>query len=107
MKTETSKSEQIREYLKSLPPSKRSPKAVSDALNAKGVKVSPGHVSLIKAKIKVKRAKAKKTTATKPSRNGIGEELLKAIGQAKTLMDLSGGLDKAKKFLDLVDQIRS
>lgn len=125
MKTVVSKSEKIRDYIKSNP--EAGPKAVADALTSKGIKVTPGHVSVIKnkmtkkakaikvkakaIKVKAKPNKAKvklsasveKTTAT-PKEFGR-EDLVKAIMDAKSLVGFSGDLEKAKNFLELVSRL--
>lgn len=106
------RSEKIREYLKSAKPSESGPKAVSDALKAKGIKVSPNLVSLVKMKMagnkkarkKSIKAKARiKTLAPKPKTEALQDHLL----MAKNFASLAGGVDKAKEVLDVLAKLMS
>lgn len=122
MKTKVNKSEKIRSYIGSHPDA--GPKSVAEALKAKGIKVTPGHVSVIKHKmtseagkkiVKVKAVKVKakplapvSTTVTEnvASFNGHSREsLVEAIMQAESLVKYAGDLNKAKEFLDLISRL--
>lgn len=102
MNATVSKSDKIREYIKAN--SAAGPRAVSDALKAKGIKVTPGLVSVVKSKMNSKKAKIK-AKAKSPSKQMTGDDLAKAIMSAKDLVNFSGSLDKAKNFLELVSRI--
>lgn len=119
------KSEKIREYMVANPT--KGPKEVADALKSKGIKVTPGLVSVVKCKMpkggtamktkpKVKpKAKAKaikspaapatKATAIAKALNPDRNDLVEAILHAKGLVGFAGSLDKAKNFLDLVSRV--
>lgn len=115
MKTKTvNRSEKIREYLKSVKPSDRSPKAVSDALKEKGIKVSPNLVSLVKMKLSVKSGIVKKKPAKKANRKAVkpkaspkAESPHAQLVLAKTFLNSAGGIEQAKKILDLIDDLMS
>ena len=114
MKT-VNRSEKIREYLKSVKPSDRSPKAVSDALKEKGIKVSPNLVSLVKMKLSVKSGIVKKKKpakkanrkAVKPKASPKAESPHAQLVLAKTFLNSAGGIEQAKKILDLIDDLMS
>lgn len=121
-KTEkVNKSEMIRQQLKSMKPSERSPKAVSEALKAKGVDVTPGLVGIVKMKMGPKKRKAKIKTKTKvktrKSRTAVAWKAWntrrssdKDFGNlvlAKNFLNSAGGIEKAKKTLDLVSKLMS
>lgn len=127
MKTKVNKSEKIRDYIDSHPSA--GPKDVAEALKAKGIKVTAGHVSVIKHKLGSKKASKKATKAPKTPKvkaktaatavvaetvaeeavhatNGHSREsLVEAIMQAESLVKYAGGLDKAKEFLDLISRL--
>lgn len=106
MKATVNRSDKIREYIKTNPAA--GPRAVSDALKAKGIKVAPGLVSVVKSKMNTKGAKIKakaKIKTKSPSKQMSGDDIAKAIISAKELVNFSGSLDKAKNFLDLVSRI--
>jgi hypothetical protein len=112
-KVKVNLSEKIREHLKSLKPSERSPKAVSEALAEKGFKVSPTLVAVIKGRMEGKKAikvKAKANTRSK------GKAKPKAVRQpsnmdnlihAKNFLKAVGGVKEAKGLLDLVSSLIS
>lgn len=97
-----SKSELIRRYLSSVGPKERGPKAVSEALKAKGILVTTGLVSAVKATSKTKRKKplSKKDTSANKDQNiqswMIAKNLLNSVG---------GDLTIAKKNLEIVAKI--
>lgn len=113
------KSEKIREYMTANPT--KGPKEVADALKSKGIKVTPGLVSVVKCKmpkggtaIKVKpkskpkviKSPAIKSKTTVKASNGQDQsDLVEAILHAKGLVGFAGSLDKAKNFLDLVSRV--
>lgn len=110
------KSELIRQHLKSMKPSDRSPTAVAEAMTKKGVKVTPSFVSVVKLKMKTK---GKKTTKTK-SRKKAASKAVKArkansffkgdfgnLILAKDFLDAAGGVDQAKRVLDIVSKLVS
>lgn len=118
-KTEVNKSELIREQLKSMKPSERSPKAVVEALKKKGHTVSPTFVSVVKTKMKPKRkAKASKNRAStaagkawKTRWSGWGNFLkngkIENLVLAKDFLNSAGGIDQAKRILDVVNKLVS
>jgi hypothetical protein len=123
-KTEkVNKSEMIRQQLKSMKPSERSPKAVAAALKAKGVEVSPGLVGIVKMKMKPKKGKAKikakskrksvrsaTSKAWKTRRKNSWkswEDLLQSTEMAKNFIRSTGGVKQAKHVLDIVSKIVS
>lgn len=115
MKTKTvNRSEKIREYLKSVKPSDRSPKAVSDALKEKGIKVSPNLVSLVKMKLSGKPKKATKKVAKKAARKAIRPKARRKVENphaqfvlAKDFLNSAGGIEQAKKMLDFLGDLMS
>ena len=106
METKVNLSEKIREHLKSIKPSDRSPKAVAEALKAKGIKVSPTLVAVIKGRMsdkrKVIKAKAKKKIARVRTETSM-ENLL----HAKNFLKAVGGLKEAKGLLETVNSLIS
>ncbi len=109
------RSEKIREYLKSVKPSDRSPKAVSDALKEKGIKVSPNLVSLVKMKLSVKSGVLKKKAAKKATRKATikpkarpkAENPHASFVLAKDFLNSAGGIEQAKKILDFLGDLMS
>jgi len=110
MKTKTvNRSEKIREYLKSVKPSDRSPKAVSDALKEKGIKVSPNLVSLVKMKLSGKPKAAKKVArkAIRPKARKSAEHPHTQFVLAKDFLNSAGGIEQAKKILNFLGDLIS
>jgi len=112
MKVKENKSEKIRDYLKSVKPSERSPKAVSEALKAKGTIVTPTLVSLVKMKMNGKQKKAARKPARvaqisrkAASRNNFG--WANDVIRAKDFISSTGGIKEAKKLLDVVAHLIS
>lgn len=115
-KVETvNKSELIRQHLKTMKPSERSPTAVAEAMTKKGVKVTPSFVSVVKLKMKTKgkkkpaKAKVRKKAAAKTSRN-INSFFKGDFGNlilAKDFLNATGGVDQAKRVLDIVSKLVS
>jgi hypothetical protein len=104
METKVNLSEKIREHLKSIKPSDRSPKAVVEALKAKGIKVSPTLVAVIKGRMggNENKAKAKKKIARVRTETNM-ENLL----HAKNFLKAVGGLKEAKGLLETVNSLIS
>lgn len=111
METKVNLSEKIREHLKSIKPSDRSPKAVAEALKAKGIKVSPTLVAVIKGRMggkkKVIKAKAQaKVVRTKVAQVRTGTSMENLI-HAKNFLNAAGGIKEAKGLLDAVNSLIS
>lgn len=110
-----SKSELIRQHLKTMKPSDRSPTAVAEALTKKGVKVTPSFVSVVKLKMKPKGkkkpAKAKARKATKALKSRKANSFFKGdfgnLILAKDFLDAAGGVTQAKRVLDIVSKLVS
>lgn len=111
------KSELIRQHLKATKPSDRSPTAVAEALKKKGVEVTPSFVSVVKLKMKTK---GKKTAKTKTRKKVASKKAVKArkansffkgdfgnLILAKDFLDAAGGVDQAKRVLDIVSKLVS
>lgn len=99
-----SRSALIREHLKSVSPSERGPRAVVEALKAKGITVSMGLVSQVKASSKKKSRKKAASVAAK-SRHSKNAELGSWV-IAKNLLDSVGGdLAAARKNLEIVAKL--
>lgn len=100
------RSELIRECLKNTKSwRERMPKAVSDALKAKGINVSTQLVSQVKSSLKkkTKRTKAKKQVAPKKQHENFQTWIF-----AKNLLNAVGGdLATAKKNLEIVSKLLS
>lgn len=111
-KETVSRSQAIRDYLKSVKPSERGPRAVSEALKSKGINVTPQLVSQVKNSIKKKTKKNKKhllemarTGKAKPKKNTdsfdtwiLAKNLLKSV---------DGDLVAAKKNLEIISKLLS
>ena len=116
-KTEkVNKSEMIRQQLKSMKPSERSPKAVAEALKAKGIDVTPGLVGIVKMKMgpKKRKAKIKAKAKTRKGRAAAAWKTRRSADKefgnlvlAKNFLNSAGGVEKAKKTLDLVSKLMS
>jgi aspartate oxidase len=99
-----SRSELIREHLKSVGPSERGPRAVVEALKAKGITVSMGLVSQVKASSKKKSRKKAASIAAKSRHNK--NAALESWVIAKNLLDSVGGdLSAARKNLEIVAKL--
>lgn len=107
METKVNLSEKIREHLKSIKPSDRSPKAVVEALKAKGIKVSPTLVAVIKGRMGGKatkaRTKAAKAAVVRTKTSTSMENLIRA----KNFLNAAGGIKEAKGLLDAVNSLIS
>jgi len=108
------KSEAIRDYLKSVKPSERSPKAVAEALKAKGLTVTPGFVGVVKSHMKNGRKTQKvKRKAIKPKAKAKARKATRSVSNfgslitASNFINSAGGLKQAKALLDVVSQLRS
>ena len=102
MKVKENRSEKIREYLKSIKPYERSPKAVSEALKAKGTTVSPTLVSLVKMKLNARKAKAMSASRARKAKESAW---INDVIRAKHFVISSGGLKEAKKLLEVVSRL--
>lgn len=107
-KEEVSKSELIRQQLKSVKPSERSPKAVSEALKKKGCIVTPAFVSVVKAKMKKKKKSIKPQARKSHTANGLlSKDGSKSLVLAKDFLNATGGLNQAKHILEVVNKLIS
>ena len=91
------KSELIRQHLKTA--TDLSPAAVSKSLNSKGLKVSPGLVSVVKSVLK--NGRKTKTNTSSLSRH------LKILSKARKFILDAGGPTQAKELIDIVRRIVS
>lgn len=89
LKTKKNRSEVIRDHLRSLRPSDRSPTAVAATLNSKGFKVTRNHVSVIK------------TQMTRGRTASVARELL----LAKRFVAAVGSPAEARKLVTIVGRI--
>lgn len=113
---DVNKSEEIRKAFKEMGRRTR-PKDVIAALAARGVSVSSGQVSMVRASMKKKAAKARRMATASPeaspavassparatSANGLSADDLIA---AKRLADQLGGLERMKAVLAVLDQLK-
>lgn len=113
-KSDVNRSDKIREYLASAKPSEKGPKAVAEALKAKGINVSTALVSQVKNRLEGKKARRKsiKTKAVvRRRRNSSRFDLLGTTAhlvRAKDFLKSFGGdLNKAKVSLDVVSKLIS
>jgi len=83
------RSDAIRECLRSLPASKRSPTAVVKSLRSRGIKVTRNHVSVVKSLMFGRRG------------TSAGEDLV----LAKKFLDKVGGQERARSLISLVSRI--
>lgn len=105
-KEEITRSQVIRDYLKTCKPSESSPKLVSEALAEKGLKVSASLVSYVKSALRrsIRKTAAKNAVAKK--QKNISD--FTALICAKDLLKLVGGdIAKAKKNLEIVSKLLS
>jgi hypothetical protein len=111
------RSQAIREYLNSVKPSDRGPRAVSEALKAKGLSVSPQLVSQVKTSLNKKTSSKKKgrvydssfSKKIKKSRpDWFQLESVDTLISAKNLLKSVGGdLNAAKKNLEIISKLLS
>lgn len=95
------KADVIREMLAAHPG--KGPTEISELLKAKGLKIEPGYVSVVKSQLKPKRRKAKKGKKAKAAAapgGGFG-----AIQSAVDFIRSAGGLGAAKEALNTVEEI--
>lgn len=85
------KTDSIRDHLRSLPPARRAPTAVAEALRAKGIKVTRNHVSVVKS-----------TMSRKAGRGSERQLLL-----AKKFLSRVGSPSEARRLINLVGRIMS
>jgi hypothetical protein len=118
-KTEkVNKSQLIRDQLKSMKPSERTPKAVVEALKKKGCNVSATFVSVVKSKMKPKSGKTKAKASRNANKAWNTRQNWKSwdvflkntsspLVQAKSFLNAAGGIDQAKRVLDIVNKLVS
>lgn len=109
-KNEVSRSQKIREYLKSAKPSERNPKAVVEALKSQGVNVSAGLVSQVKNKLSGKKKPRIKAKAVRRKRRNpaSSSSAFAHLVRAKDFLNAFGGdLSKAKASLDVISKLIS
>lgn len=90
MKSKKTKTQIVREYLKSLPSDQRRPTDVATALNERGVKVTRNLVSVVK---------------TQMSR--VAPPASDALLMAKRLIETAGDAQRAKELVEVVARIMS
>lgn len=101
-KSEVNKSQAVRDYLKAHRGAK--PKAVSDALKAEGIEVSPQTVSSVKFHMRKK--KGRKRADGDGQRGGNSEMVsINALIDAKKLVDKIGGIEKAKSAVQALSKL--
>ena len=100
-KRDGSKSAAIRDYIAAKPNAK--PKEILTALNARGIDVSVGLVSVVKyAKPKSGKKPGRPKGKAKTSASGLSADQLLA---AKALADALGGIKKTREALDLIEKL--
>ncbi len=104
-KRKVNKSEAVRDYYAQHPDAK--PKAVSEALAERGIKVSPASVSTIKFQASKKGTLPASAAGRKgkPARSGGGADFQRLLA-AKELVEKVGGVEAAKKLLDELAQVQ-
>ena len=90
MKTKT-KTDEIRDYLLSLPPTRRGPTAAVKALKTKGVRVTRNHVSVVKSNL------------SRISNAGTERRLI----LAKKFLSKVGSPSEARRLIAIVSRIMS
>lgn len=108
-KKEVNRSEMVREYLKTLKPNQRSPKAVCEAMKEKGITVSQQLVSQVKLGFKKKNRKnaARVAVKTKDKKDKIKSDFQSWTIAKELLRSVGGDLSAAKKNLELVSRLLS
>ena len=94
-------SAEIRKYVEANPTAK--PKAISEALAAQGIKVSPTYVSTILSNARRKAGKLKRRG--RRGRGAVQGDVLANLVLAKKLSDKMGGIDQARAALDTLAKI--
>lgn len=81
-----------------------SPKALAEALNKQGLKVTPGYVSTIKSNF----LKGKSGGRTRNGRGRGKDETvsMSQLKQLKKLVDDIGSVDRTRKLLGILDELR-
>jgi hypothetical protein len=103
---EVNRSEMVREYLKTLKPNQRSPKAVCEAMKEKGITVSQQLVSQVKMGFKKKSRKSAAQSAVK-TKNKIKADFQSWTAAKELLRSVGGDLSVAKKNLEIVSRLLS
>ena len=109
-KRKVNKSEIVRQYCAEHPDEK--PKAVSEALAAQGIKVTPASVSTIKFQASKKGALPaasgrKPATKKMAARGSSSDSQMDLLLAAKSLAEKVGGVSEAKKLLDNLAKIQA
>lgn len=102
-KGEVSKSAEVRAILEKNP--KTPVKEIVSALKAKGIKISDNLVYGIKAKMHVKRRKAKRQKAVATSQHMVGRNgssPVDVIRKVRGLADEVGGMKSLKELVDIL-----
>lgn len=108
-KVEKSRSELIREYLKSVrSEEQKKPTAVTAALKEKGIQVTPGLVSQIKNKLGNKKRRKKVKAVAKKTKVAKKEITLDNLIHAKNLLHVfNGDIKAARSALETVKKLIS
>ena len=105
---ETNKTQAVKDYLKQNRGAL--PTAVSEALKAQGVDVSPKYVSNIKFKLGIKKPRKKATAKqeeARPAADAVPTDMISvsALQKAKKLVQEIGGVQQAKQALTALAQL--
>ena len=99
------KTQAIKDYLTAHP--HEGPKAVAEALTAKGLDVTAGYVSTIKSNMKMKGSEPGKRSASFARSPASGDSVsLDSLIKAKKLVEELGGVDDARRILDALARLR-
>lgn len=89
----------------------RSPKEIAAELNQQGVDASPGYVSTIKSKLKLKAGSGRRTKKSSGKAATTAAETdnvsLATLVQAKKLADQLGGVEQARKMLTALSKLNA
>lgn len=99
----TNLSAEIRKYVEANPNAK--PKAVSEGLNAQGVKVTPVYVSTIMSNERRKSGKGRRRGGRRGRPAGGGGDLLANLILAKKLAAKMGGIKQARAALNTLAKV--
>lgn len=92
----------IRKELEQTP--NASPSEIAEKLSAKGADISAAYVSTIKSTLKRRAGGAKRPRVSK-NQTANGHVAVDALIEAKSLIDKAGGVDEAKKVLDVLSKL--
>ena len=99
-KRKVNKSQAVRDLLAANP--KATTKEIVEAMGAKGLKISPNLVYLLKSKQKRKQRKQKRLQAVAASRAAGLSNPIEAVMQIKSLASHLGGIKNLKRLVDLL-----